>query len=113
MAIDICRPCTVELRIIVAICPAIFALDKLHNEASRIVTGHLIPRPLCNCNVVENAEHYFFRRPKYVNERVKLFHETGDFHPLNINLILFGDVNIFGRKKYYSYDIEAVTKNKA
>ena len=56
------------------------ALDKLHNEASRIVTGHLIPRPLCNCNVeVENAEHYFFRRPKYVSERVELFHETRDF----------------------------------
>ena len=43
---------------------------------------------------LENTEHYFFRYPKYVNERVKLFHETRDFHPLNINLILFGDANI-------------------
>ena len=57
--------------------------------------NHLIPRPPCKCNLeIENAEHYFFRCPKYVNERVKLFHETRDFHPLNINLILFGNANI-------------------
>ena len=57
--------------------------------------NHLIRRPLCNCNLeIESAEHYFFPRPKYVNERVKLFHETRDFHPLNIYLILFGDINI-------------------
>ena len=69
--------------------------NNCSNLSNDLYHNHLKPRPLCNCNLeIENAEHFFFRCPKYVNERVKLFHETRDFHPLNINLILFGDGNI-------------------
>ena len=69
--------------------------NNCSNLSNDLYHNHLIPRPLCNCNLeIENAEHFFFRCPKYVNERVKLFHETRDFHLLNIKLILFGDANI-------------------
>ena len=69
--------------------------NNCSNLSNDLYHNHLKPRPLCNCNLeIENTEHFFFRCPKYVNERVKLFHETRDFHPLNINLILFGDGNI-------------------
>ena len=69
--------------------------NSCRNLSNDLYHNYLAPRPLCNCNLeIENAEHYFFRCPKYVNEHVKLFHDIRDFHPLNINLILFSDVNI-------------------
>ena len=51
--------------------------------------------PLCNCNLeIENAEHFFFRCPKYANKRQILFNETHNFHPLNLNKVLTGDTNV-------------------
>ena len=48
--------------------------------------------PLCSCNKeIQNAQHFFFRCLKYADERLRLFHETREYHPSNINLILFGD----------------------
>ena len=36
---------------------------------------------------------FFFHCPKTVNERIILFRETHD-HPLYLNVVLFGDLNI-------------------
>ena len=44
-----------------------------------------------NCNLeIENAEHYFFRCLNYLNERTRLFNETRTFHPLNVDILLYG-----------------------
>ena len=50
------------------------------------------PSPICSCSAEsEDAEHYLLRCPNFLNERVTLFHSTRDFHPLNVNILLFGD----------------------
>ena len=68
--------------------------NKCSNLSHDLFINHLSPNPLCSCNSeIENAEHFFFRCPKYLNERVILFRETRIHHPLNINKLLIGDTN--------------------
>ena len=56
---------------------------------------HLSPSPTCSCSEeVEDAEHYFLRCSNFRNERVTLFRSSRDFHPLNINILLFGNENL-------------------
>ena len=42
---------------------------------------------------IEDAEHFLFRCPKYANEITILFRDTHNYHPLKLNMILFGDTN--------------------
>ena len=35
-------------------------------------------------------EHYLLRCSNFIDERVTLFQTTRDFHPLNVNTLLFG-----------------------
>lgn len=66
--------------------------NNCSNLSNDLYINHLTMNPLCTCNQeIENAEHYFLRCSKYVNERLRLFHETREYHPLSINLILHGD----------------------
>ena len=60
-----------------------------------LFNNHLCPSPVCSCNdnAIEDAEHFFFNCPKYSDIRLNLFHATRAFHPLNIDKLLFGDVN--------------------
>ena len=43
------------------------------------------------CNETEDVEHYFFKCLKYSVQRVKLFRSTHSMHPLNSNLLVYGD----------------------
>ena len=62
--------------------------SNLYND---LYLNHLMPDPLCSCNLEnENAEHYFFRCPKYLNERITLFNETRNFHPLSLDTLIYG-----------------------
>ena len=56
--------------------------------------NHNSNNPLCDlCNVAEDAYHYFFQCWKYSVER-QVFNDTViGFHPLNINVILYGNEN--------------------
>ena len=68
--------------------------NNCSNLSHDLFNNHLIQNPLCSCNLeIENAEHFFFRCPKYSNERMILFQETHGFHPLNLNKVLTGDIN--------------------
>ena len=68
--------------------------NKCSNLPYDLFINHLSQNPLCSCNREnENAEHFFFRCPKYLNERVILFRETRIHHPLNINKLLNDDTN--------------------
>ena len=61
---------------------------NLYND---LYLNHLMSDPLCSCNLEnENAEHYFFRCPKYLNERITLFNETRNFHPLSLDTLIYG-----------------------
>ena len=40
---------------------------------------------------MEDVEQYLLRCPNFHNERITLFHSTRDFHPLDVNILLFGD----------------------
>ena len=54
----------------------------------------LLINPFCNCNLeIENAEHYFFRCPNYLNERTRLFNETCTY-PINLDILLYGVVEM-------------------
>ena len=70
---------------------------RIRNECNTLNSDlhqiFLLINPFCNCNLeIENAEHYFFRCPKYLNERTRLFNETRTFHPLNLDILLYGVV---------------------
>ena len=50
---------------------------------------------MCRCSdESEDAEHFFFRCSNYNYDRVTLFQSTRNYHPLNINMLLFGDENL-------------------
>ena len=69
--------------------------NNCSNLLSDLYINHLSPSPTCSCSEeVEDAEHYFLRCSNFRNERVTLFRSTRDFHPLNINILLFGDENL-------------------
>ena len=69
--------------------------NNCSNSSNDLYHNYLIPNPLCSCNLeIEDAEHFLFRCPKYANERTILFRETHNYHPLNLNMVLFGDINV-------------------
>ena len=72
---------------------------RIRNECSNLNSdlhqNFLLINPFCNCNLeIENAEDYFFRCPNYLNERIRLFNETRTFHPLNLDILLYGVVEM-------------------
>ena len=72
---------------------------RIRNECSNLNNdlhqNFLLINSFCNCNLeIENAEHYFFRYPKYLNERTRLFNETRNFHPLNLDILHYGVVEM-------------------
>jgi hypothetical protein len=66
---------------------------RIRNNCSNLngdlYNNHLRDDPYCACNnnVFECASHYFFSCPKYREQRLSLFRQTREFHPLNINLL--------------------------
>ena len=61
--------------------------------------NHLSEVTFCQCgSPVEDAEHYFFKCPKYVNERITLFRATRQFHPLSTSALLIGKQSLSQRE---------------
>ena len=49
-------------------------INECSNLNNDLHQNFLLINPFCNCNLeIENAEHYFFRFPNYLNERTRLF----------------------------------------
>lgn len=78
--------------VVCATCTHAQQLSILNHD---LFNNHLFPSTVCSCNdnTIEDAEHFFFNCPKYSDIRLNLFHATRAFHPLNIDKLLFGDVN--------------------
>ena len=51
---------------------------------------------------IENAEHFFIRCPIFGNERITLFNETHNFHPLILNTLTHGS-DILSQKITYAF----------
>ncbi|MCG7876809.1 MAG: reverse transcriptase family protein [Candidatus Thiodiazotropha endolucinida] len=69
--------------------------NKCSNLFSDLYSNHLLINPLCECKLEnEDAEHYFFRCPKYTNQRVIMFTATHNFHPLNLDILLYGNAQL-------------------
>ena len=63
--------------------------SNLNND---LYINHLRLDSKCDCeHLVENAEHYFFECNIHINQRLILFNETRQFHPLSLNILLFGN----------------------
>ena len=68
---------------------------RIRNNCSNLnidlFNNHLSQSPYCNsCNVIEDAEHFFFRCNLFTRQRLILFQSTRIFHPLSIEVILHG-----------------------
>ena len=68
---------------------------RLRNSCSSLNQGlydnHLRHDPICTClRGTETAEHYFFICEHFMKQRIHLFRETREFHPLNCNMLLKG-----------------------
>ena len=80
--------------------------NNCSNLSYDLYLNHLISNPLCSCNLeIEDAEHFLFRCPKYANERTILFRETHNYHPVNLNMVLFGNINATPEVYWTSYPI--------
>ena len=44
-----------------------------------------------HCDIPESSDHYFFHCTIYSNERLQLFRDSRCLHPLNCNILLFGN----------------------
>jgi hypothetical protein len=72
---------------------------RIRNNCSNLngdlYMNHLTDNNTCLCNNdIENAEHFFFRCRQYQTQRIKMFHATRQFHPLNIQTLLQGRTNL-------------------
>ena len=68
---------------------------RLRNNSSNLnydlYSNHISPFPTCSCGyIAEDAEHFFFQCPNFTEPHVKLFRELRSFHPLSLQLLLFG-----------------------
>lgn len=69
---------------------------RLRNNCSNLFAdlfiNHLRDSPICQCGKgIENAEHYFFKCTSFLNERIELFRNTRELHPLSTSKLLFGN----------------------
>jgi len=54
--------------------------------------NHLRQDPMCACNEnTENSSHFLFECRYFREQRIKLFREIREFHPLNLKKLLYGD----------------------
>ena len=65
---------------------------RLRNNSSDLFLNHVSKTNKCElCNESKDVEHYFFKCLKYNVQHVQLFRSTHSIHPLNSNLLLYGD----------------------
>ena len=90
---------------------------RLRNNCSHLnedlYINHLRLDPMCDCYTgVENAEHYFFKCHRYSDFRISLFRATREFHPLNINKLLFGSADLtFDQNCLLFEEVQTYIKN--
>ena len=65
--------------------------SNLNND---LYNNHLSLDPYCNCgNEIEDAEHFFFNSPKFIDKHILLFNATRNLHSLNTDKLPKGNIN--------------------
>ena len=65
--------------------------NRCSNLNNDLFFNHLRDNPDCSCGRgMEDADHFFFKCPLFINQRITLFTSTRNFHPLNADKLLFG-----------------------
>ena len=69
---------------------------RIRNNCSNLnydlYQNHLRHDPMCDCNEdTETASHFLFECSIFREQRIKLFRQTREFHPLNLKKLLYGD----------------------
>ena len=60
-----------------------------------LFSNYISQNAICKCGYdQEDAEHYFFRCTQYAIQRNNLFQALRRFHPLDINILLYGSDNL-------------------
>ena len=72
---------------------------RIRNRCSNLnfdlFSNYISQNASCKCGYdQEDAEHYFFRCTQYAIQRNNLFQALRRFHPLNINILLYGSDNL-------------------
>ena len=72
---------------------------RIRNRCSNLnldlYINHLKDDPICDCHGgAESPEHYFFECQRFTAQRINLFNQTRQFHPLNLETILCGRDNL-------------------
>ena len=61
--------------------------------------------PSCKCDEgIEDAVHFFFECQRYDIQRTVLFNATRNFHPLSINILLFGNPDLSDQDNQIIFD---------
>ena len=62
---------------------------------SHLYANHLSNSDICSCGgYIEDVEHFFFICNKYNQHRLKLFRKLHKYHPLGVNVLLYGSQNL-------------------
>ncbi len=72
---------------------------RIRNQCSNLnadlFRNHISDTSQCDCgHNVEDAEHFFFQCNRFENQRLQLFTNTRQFHPISIYKLLFGNENL-------------------
>lgn len=89
--------------------------SNLNND---LFNNYLKDNNICQCgNGIEDAEHYFFKCPRFYEQRLTMFRETRQFHPLSVSTLLIGkkdscetdNIKLFKSVQKYIRDSKGLT----
>ena len=83
--------------------------SRLRNQCSSLnfdlYNNHVANDQSCECDEeIEDAVHYFFECQRYNIQRTVLFNATRNFHPLSINILLFGNPDLSDQDNQIIFD---------
>ena len=83
--------------------------SRLRNQCSSLnfdlYNNHVANDPFFGCNEeIEDAVHFFFECHRYDIQRTALFNATRNFHPLSINILLFGHPDLSNQANHIIFD---------
>ena len=83
--------------------------SRLRNQCSSLnfdlYNNHVANDPSCECDEeIEDAVNFFFECQRYDIQRTVLFNATRNFHPLSINIFLFGNPDLSDQDNQIIFD---------